>query len=208
MASQRSSPGTSCTRMRAQPALSSARRLAYRSCPKACGAVAGIDPGDCLVGLQRQALRQHGDALPAFGKGLGQRIESRRPARWSAACWARSAPPGCPARAARHLSAPISTSPTAGAQLTQRDGPGRSRRTSPSETADDGGFQAHLAFTAIEHHFDRIAEFILHMFGARGRQAADSDWPRARRCRRRRHPAAGAPWDARECGWPRCPGRR
>ena len=79
--------------------------------------------------------------------------------------------------------------------------PGRSRRTLSSRQLTMVDSRPDLALAAIEDHLHGIAEFVLHMLGARRAESVRSGWPKARRCRRRRHRAAGAPWDAKECGW-------
>ena len=65
------------------------------------GALAGVDPGDVLVGLQRQALRQHRDPLAALPTALGSAsIRSPAPPA-SPASPARSAPSVLPGHARR-----------------------------------------------------------------------------------------------------------
>ena len=152
IASQRSPSGTSCTRIRWQPAVSSARRLVYRSCAYCSGVVPALTQVTYVVRLQRQALRQHGDTLATARSRGGLRIDLARGHDGHGVWSAHNATAGCPARAAERIRAHDQLRNDLAAAGWRVIGPGPQQPHLVAWQATMVDSSPMLAFAAVENH--------------------------------------------------------
>ncbi len=169
-----SASGTSCTRMCCAAGLVEGAQIGVEVVAVALRPPPGVDPGDVLVGAQRQALRQHRDAARADGGGVGLRIDLAGGHDGHGRGRARSGSGRCPARAARRAAAPMNSSPTRAlicAALTA------ARTQQPHALAlegDDGRLEPELTLAAVEQHPHRLAELLAHVLGPGRRQPPEA----------------------------------